>query len=202
MMPIDQEPEVTMKTRESGMPPEDMWHSFFDPQSTLLKLGLTADCLCVIDFGCGYGTFTIPAAKMVRGNVYALDIDPKMVEAVKAKAAGLPNVKVWQQDFVAGGGCGLSDGAADYVILFNILHAAEAAALLAETKRVLRVGGKLGVMHWNYDPSTPRGPSMDIRLKPEQCSEMLRQAGFSVGEIVDLPPYHYGFVAARTGITS
>jgi SAM-dependent methyltransferase len=182
-----------MKTRESGMPPQEMWHSFFDPDTTLIKLGLTSDCGCVVDFGCGYGTFSIPAAKIVRGNVYALDLDPEMIEATGAKAAGLPNLKVWQRDFVETG-CGLSDGAADYAMLFNILHAAEAETLLAEAKRILKAGGKLGVMHWNYDASTPRGPSMGIRLRPEQCVDIVGKAGFSVGELVELPPYHYGFV--------
>ena len=51
-----------MKTRESGMPDESMWDSFFDPPTVLAKLGLTDECRDVVDFGCGYGTFTIPAA--------------------------------------------------------------------------------------------------------------------------------------------
>jgi SAM-dependent methyltransferase len=185
-----------MKTRESGMPPEEMWRSFFDPETTLLKLGLTVDCKRVVDFGCGYGTFTLPAARMIRGSVDALDIEPDMIAATSARAAELPNVNVRQRDFVVEG-CGLSNGAADYAMLFNILHAVEAPMLLAEAKRVLKIGGKLGVMHWNYDPNTPRVPGMHIRLRPEQCAEMVGQAGFSVSELVDLPPYHYGFIAKR-----
>jgi SAM-dependent methyltransferase len=185
-----------MKTRESGMPPEETWHGFFQPETILAQLGLTTDCQCVVDFGCGYGTFSIPAAKTVQGVVHALDLDPEMIAATRAKVTGLPNVKVWQRDFVEAG-CGLPEGAADYVMLFNILHAVEADTLLSEARRVLRKGGKLGVMHWNYDPETPRGPGMDIRLRPEQCVEIVRQAGFLVGELVDLPPYHYGFVAIR-----
>ncbi|MGC8561192.1 MAG: hypothetical protein ACP5O1_11005 [Phycisphaerae bacterium] len=54
-----------MKTRESGMPEEQMWASFFSPAQTLAKLGLTGLCRDVADFGCGYGTFAIPAAKVV-----------------------------------------------------------------------------------------------------------------------------------------
>ena len=50
-----------MKTRESGMPEESLWATFFTPEEVLHKLGLpTAGD--VVDFGCGYGTFTIPAA--------------------------------------------------------------------------------------------------------------------------------------------
>ena len=67
-----------MKTRESGMPDESVWSGFFSPEETLAKLGLTAACRDVVDFGCGYGTFAVPAARLVGGTVYALDIDAEM----------------------------------------------------------------------------------------------------------------------------
>ena len=41
-------------------------------------------------------------------------------------------------------------------MLFNILHAHERLAMLNEAWRVLAAGGKLAVIHWSYDPSTPR----------------------------------------------
>jgi ubiquinone/menaquinone biosynthesis C-methylase UbiE len=37
----------------------------------------------VADFGFGYGTFTIPAAKIISGKIYAFDIEPEMIEAEK-----------------------------------------------------------------------------------------------------------------------
>lgn len=55
-----------MKTRESGMPDESRWSGFFAPEVALEKLGLNPDSGDVVDFGCGYGTFAIPAAKIVR----------------------------------------------------------------------------------------------------------------------------------------
>ena len=110
-----------MKTRESGMPSEEVWQGFFDAEAILKKLGLTSACKNVVDFGCGYGTFTIPAARIVSGSVYALDIEPEMVELTRCKAeiAGLKNIDVRQCDFVVEG-TGLSDGSADYAMLFNI----------------------------------------------------------------------------------
>jgi hypothetical protein len=56
-----------MKVREGGMPAEEMWKSFFDSELILKKLSLGADCKTVVDFGCGYGTFAIPAARMIEG---------------------------------------------------------------------------------------------------------------------------------------
>jgi uridine phosphorylase/ubiquinone/menaquinone biosynthesis C-methylase UbiE len=184
-----------MKTRESGMPDESSWSGFLAPEVALEKLGLEPDSGDVVDFGCGYGTFAIPAAKIVRGSVHALDIEKKMVAATKAKAEAedLRNVRVHRRDFVAEG-TGLPDSSVGYATLFNILHCEQPLVLLKEAWRVLVPGGTLAVMHWNYDPATPRGPSMSIRPRPEQCRAWAIEAGFEpIGaERIELPPYHYG----------
>ncbi len=188
-----------MKTRESGMPEEVVWATFFTPEELLRKLGLpTAGD--VVDFGCGYGTFTIPAAKITGGTVHALDTDPEMVAITeqKAEAARLGNVQTDVRDFVADGS-GLPDASVQYVMLFNILHAECPDVLLREAYRILAASGKLGIIHWNYDPTTPRGPAMAIRPRPEQCREWAESAGFSILSpgIIDLPPYHYGMALER-----
>ena len=184
-----------MKTRESGMPEEEMWQGFFDPEAILRSLKLTPSCRDILEFGCGYGSFTIPAAKIARGTVHGIDIERAMVDATRAKAeaAGLSNVRVCLRDFVSDG-TGLRDASVDYVMMFNILHAECPDVLLRESFRVLAPGGILGIIHWNYDPSTPRGPSIDIRPRPEQCRDWAIRAGFRLlaPGIVDLPPYHYG----------
>lgn len=189
-----------MKTRESGMPDEPMWAEFFSPAETLQALGLHAGVGDVVDFGCGYGTFAVPAAKVVRGTVHAIDIAPEMVAATKGKAEaeGVRNVLAYERDFVAHG-TGLPGSSAGYAMLFNILHCEEPAVLLAEAWRVLAPAGLLAVMHWNYDPSTPRGPSMSIRPRPEQCLAWATSAGFElVGpKMVALPPHHYGIVLRK-----
>ncbi len=189
-----------MKTRESGMPDEELWSSFFTRQAALAQLGLSAACRDVADFGCGYGTFTIPAAGIVRGTVHALDIDADMVAATMANAAaaGLNNVRTHVRDFIADG-TGLPDACVDYVMLFNILHCERPDVLLREAWRILSDGGRLGIMHWNRDPATPRGPSMDIRPSPHQCRRWAEQVGFQLHgpERIDLPPWHYGLVMVK-----
>ena len=189
-----------MKTRESGMPEEGVWAGFFDPPAVLQMLGLTLECRDAVDFGCGYGTFTIPAARIISGKVYALDIEPEMIAATqtKATAASLSNVKTLLRDFVADGS-GLPGASVDYVMLFNILHAESPGILLGEAMRVLVPGGKLAIMHWRHDPATPRGPSLNIRPQPEQCCQWAEQVGFRFleTEIIELPPYHYGLSLKR-----
>jgi SAM-dependent methyltransferase len=185
------------------MPEECTWGSFFDPESILRKLGLAPTCEDVIDFGCGDGTFSIPAAKIVSGTVHALDIDLEMIATTKAKAeaAGLGNVRTCLRDFVADGS-GLPGGSVDYAMLFNILHGESPRTLLREAFRVLSPCGKLGIIHWNYDPTTPRGPPMDIRPRPEQCRDWAVGVGFRLLEpgLIGLPPYHSGVVLEKPNV--
>lgn len=191
----------TMKTRESGMPDKGMWRSFFDPEAILTALGLDNVVRDAVDFGCGYGTFAIPAARRVKGTLYGLDIEAEMVAECKrlAAAEGLHNAQFEQRDFVKDGS-GLPDDSAEYAMLFNILHAEERLILLREAWRILKPGGRLAVMHWNYDSSTPRGPSMDIRPQPEDCLNWMKQVDFVIeGDIINLPPYHYGLIGRKKG---
>jgi ubiquinone/menaquinone biosynthesis C-methylase UbiE len=167
-----------MKGRESGMPDESYWTTFFNPACVVAKLDCVGPIDEVIEFGCGYGTFTLPAAKLVSGRVLALDIEPEMAAstAQKAAAAGLQNVVVEVRDFVADG-CGVPDGRAGYAMLFNILHIENPVSLLREACRALAPGGRVGIIHWRSDMTTPRGPSQTIRPTAEQCRAWGEQAG-------------------------
>ncbi|MCB1126164.1 MAG: class I SAM-dependent methyltransferase [Verrucomicrobiae bacterium] len=188
-----------MKVRDSGMPDENVWAAFFDADRILTRLGLDDPSADVVEFGCGYGTFTVAAASRTCGKVFALDLEPAMIEATgrKAWAAGLGNVRCQRRDFVRDG-TGLPHHSTDYAMLFNILHADQPVELLREACRVLRPGGKVAVIHWNYDASTPRGPDLSIRPRPEQCQGWVREAGFDLAlAFISLPPYHYGLVGVK-----
>ncbi|MCK9431206.1 MAG: class I SAM-dependent methyltransferase [Candidatus Omnitrophica bacterium] len=189
-----------MKVRESGMPEREMWEEFFSPEKILTTLGLDSQTGDVAEFGCGYGTFTIPAARIIKGKIYALDLEPDMIHMTddEAKKQGLSNVQTVQRDFMADGS-GLPDESVDYAMHFNILHLENPMVLINEAKRILRGDGKLGIIHWNYDPKTPRGPSMDIRPKPEDCIKWAESAGFGGTVRHDLKPYHYGIVLIKKG---
>ncbi len=185
------------KVRDSGMPDEEMWIGFFDPAEVLAAFGLDRGVRDLVEFGCGYGTFTLAAAGIAAGTVHALDIEPEMVDVVRQKCvdAGIFNVQAEVRDFVSEG-TRLADNSMDAVLLFNILHHEEPVTLMKEALRVLKPNGALAVIHWNYDPTTPRGPAMEIRPRPEQCIERGKNAGFNFNQSnrYDLPPYHYGLL--------
>lgn len=187
-----------MKIRESGMPDEKIWEDFFNPVKILETLGMNKNICDIVEFGCGFGTFTIPAAKMINGKIYAIDIEPEMLEITKKKAIEkkLDNVVTVQQDFITEGS-GLDTESVDYVMLFNILHGEEPEKIFEEAWRILKTNGKIGIIHWNYDPKTARGPPLEIRIKPEKCIEFAKSSGFVYLNTYDLKPYHFGITLGK-----
>jgi ubiquinone/menaquinone biosynthesis C-methylase UbiE len=188
-----------MKVRDSGMPEEEMWRGFFEPTTILTTFGIECKVQDLVEFGCGYGTFTMAAAQIVSGTVHALDIEPEMVSVIeqKCREISISNVQATVRDFVVTG-TGLKDGSMDAALLFNILHHENPVDLMKEALRVLKPNGILAVIHWNYDSATPRGPAMEIRPRPEQCIEWGKKAGFLYNEDrYDFPPYHYGLLFRR-----
>jgi len=180
------------------MPVEEQWDSYFEPSVILEQLGIDKKTVDVVDFGSGYGTFTIPAAELISGKVYALDIEPSMISSIekKAKEHNLQNVVPILCDFMSEGS-GLSDSSVDFVMLFNILHLEEPTILLKEAFRILNPSGRVGIIHWNYDPKTPRGPPMNIRPKPEQIIQWAESVGFIFERQSDLKPYHYAIIVRK-----
>lgn len=192
---------MKMKGRESGMPDEAYWASFFEAETAIDRLFGTAVLGDVIEFGCGYGSFTVPAARRTTGKVIALDIEPEMVDCVRHKAVtfDLPNIQADVRDFVAHG-TGVDSGSQTHAMIFNLLHLEQPISLLREAYRTLQDGGVLSVIHWRSDIPTPRGPSLEIRPTPDQCRAWIAEAGFHAIESVDLQdccPFHFGLLARR-----
>lgn len=191
-----------MKGRESGMPDEDYWASFFAPEAILDRLLMAPqDDFDLLEFGCGYGTFTLPAAQRTRGRVTALDIEPALVDLVRQRAehGGLTNVRAAVRDFVDDG-TDLPSGSQGHAMIFNLLHIEDPLTLLREAWRTLQPGGIVSVIHWRSDIETPRGPPLAIRPRPEQCAAWLGAAGFGAIRHVDLgsaAPFHFGLLAQR-----
>ncbi len=98
----------------------------------------------VLDYGCGPGGYILPLAELVgaAGKIYALDIHPLAVKAVRRIAAKkrLTNVEVILSDCETG----LPDNSVDVVLLYDIFHAlSDPDRILAELYRVLKPDGTL-----------------------------------------------------------
>ena len=181
------------------MPGEDIWNTFFEVEKVLNTLLVNNSVTNLVEVGCGYGTFTLEAARRIQGKLFALDIELDMIEYVSNKAAieGIANIEFHNIDFFAHDPR-IDFEQVDYIMLFNILHHDKPVEFLEEAYKFLKPGGKVGIIHWRTDMETPRGPDMSIRPKPEQCVRCAELAGFSIDlQPVILEPFHYGLVAVK-----
>jgi ubiquinone/menaquinone biosynthesis C-methylase UbiE len=181
------------------MPEASLWASFFDVDLILSELHINSDTGDLVEIGCGYGTFTIPAAKKISGNLYAFDIEDGMIEFVKRELRTrlITNVILEQRD-ILNQTTGLAANSVDYVMLFNILHHESPNDFLTEAYRILRPNGKVGMLHWRSDIETPRGPDLSIRPKPDQILKWIDKQKFTLHKAPTfIMPYHFGLILSK-----
>jgi len=101
----------------------------------------------VLDFGCGSGAYTIPAARLVgkKGRVYALDKDGEALKKLKEEAhkARLDNIETILSSELD---TGLSDESVDLGLLYDVIHLIRRrGALFAEMHRVSKPSGVVSI---------------------------------------------------------
>lgn len=132
----------------------------------------------ILDFGAGTGYFSIPAAKRILGNVYALDLNAKMLEIIneKAQKEQLTNIIPVQGSM---GELQLPDGSIDKIIASLILHEIQPLApLLQQMKNVLKKEGYLICLELEPKESSEKAP----RITLEEMEREMKDAGFQVKE--------------------
>jgi ubiquinone/menaquinone biosynthesis C-methylase UbiE len=106
-------------------------------------LGLLDEGWTVGDLGCGTGQVAHSLAPFVR-RVVAVDSSPEMLQAARARLAGLDNVDTREGELES---LPVADGELDAAVVFLVLHyVAEPGEALAQAARALRPGGRLLVV--------------------------------------------------------
>lgn len=192
-----------MKVPDSSMPPEDYWETLFDVPAILDHFGVNRSLTDVAELGCGYGTFTVPVARRISGTMHTFDIEPEMIARTHARAAAsrVGNLRAVARDVLADG-FELPAGSCDACLLFNILHFPQPERLIGEALRVLRPGGRVLVIHWRSDIPTPRGPSLEIRPRPEQIIRWGNRLTLQPSPPAVLPPWHFGVTLTKPNIAA
>jgi len=143
-----------MMTNEKKLKPQPDWSfkgmaclfKFRDlagyPQRRLKKIPLK-EGMAVVDYGCGTGTYTILAARLVgpQGKVFAVDVQPLAIKMIKEKAAreSLANIEAVLVDSY---NTGIQGSSIDLVLLLDTLHTInERQALFREIHRLLKPDG-------------------------------------------------------------
>lgn len=159
------------------------------PAETLKKIGLKEnDVFC--DIGAGTGIFSFPAAKITKTNVYALDINNKMLDFINEKAKreninDIITVKVDSSKF------NVESNSCDVVFLCTVLHEIEdKEALLGEIERILKPNSRIGIIEF-YKQETSFGPPVEIRISPEEMDAILNKSGFNKNKFFEVSGNFY-----------
>jgi ubiquinone/menaquinone biosynthesis C-methylase UbiE len=135
----------------------------------------------VLDYGCGIGSYTIPAARLVgeTGRVYALDIHPLAIERVKKRAREeeLSNIETIQSDLATG----LPENHLDFVLLIDVYTWVDnKIGLLKEIHRIMRPSGELVFLIDHVSPEVCKAEIEDSGLFKLVLQEdnLLRYARF------------------------
>ncbi|QQE79807.1 class I SAM-dependent methyltransferase [Alicyclobacillus sp. SO9] len=150
----------------------------------------------IVDLGAGTGYFSIPAAKLTRETVYAVDVEPKMLEALKENVQ-TQNVSNVVPMTGAIENIPLEDDTADLIIASLVLHSVNPISDgLQEIRRVLKDGGKLLCLDWEPKES-PMGPPLEVRVSSSNMEEALQKAGFGITKRLFPEEFLYVLVAAK-----
>lgn len=165
----------------------------FSPEQ-LLNMIPVKETDSILDFGAGTGYFSIPAAKRIMGNVYALDTDAAMLEMINEKALKeqLTNIVTVQGSMEA---LPLPDGSIDVIIASLVLHEIQPLApLLQQMRNVLKNEGYLICLELEPKGSSEKAP----RITLEGMEREMKEAGFQVTEKFFPAKSLYMLVAQKT----
>lgn len=114
----------------------------------------------VLEVGCGSGAFTTFAARVVgeKGKIYALDIQPEMLNQLQRKLSKPENQDIKNIELVSASAYKLpfENDFFDLVYMITVLpEIPDQNRALQETKRVLKPGGILAVTEFLPDPHYP-----------------------------------------------
>ncbi|MBC8512190.1 MAG: class I SAM-dependent methyltransferase [Dehalococcoidia bacterium] len=114
----------------------------------------------VLEVGCGSGAYTTFVARAVgrEGRVYALDIQPEMLQQLESKLARPENEDIRNVELVNSSAYELpfDDDSLDLVYMVTVLQEIpDRSKALQQVRRVLKPGGILSVTEWLPDPDYP-----------------------------------------------
>ena len=178
-------------------PDRDQWQ----PPELIMDVLRISDGATVADLGAGGGWFTIKLARRVSGGVvYAEDIQPRMIAAIRRRALrenlfnvktvlGTPNDPMLPQGI-------------DAVLILDSYHEMACAVgpscedpvpLLKNVARSLKPQGSLGIVDFNPGEGGP-GPAPDERVAPDAVIRAAAAAGFRLERNENLPPFQFQYL--------
>jgi SAM-dependent methyltransferase len=176
-------------------PARDAWQM---PGRVIETLQLSPDA-AVADIGAGTGYFSVRLARAVpRGTVYAVDIEPKMLEHIRHRAAkeGLKNIETVR---ATGTAAELPRSVGLVLVVDTYHHLPDRPRYFRDLGKSLDATGRVAIIDFRKD--SPEGPPPEFRFEADQIVSEMKQAGYRLEARHDfLPRQHFlVFRLAGTG---
>jgi ubiquinone/menaquinone biosynthesis C-methylase UbiE len=152
----------------------------------------------VADVGCGSGFYTFKLARLVgpKGKVYAVDVQPEMVDLVKKEAAridaaGVESAKNVEPLLGTIVDPKLPDASVDLAFLVDVYHElGRPAEMLAALAKALKKDGRVVLVEFRLeDPDVPI--KLLHKMSKEQMRKELAASGFEVASEYDKLPWQH-----------
>ncbi|MED4346395.1 class I SAM-dependent methyltransferase [Heyndrickxia coagulans] len=133
----------------------------------------------VADLGSGNGFFTIPIAQKTETTVYAVDIEPKMLDGLKAYASqeGVTTIRPIVSDLTE---MAIANQAVDKIFSSLVMHEiSDLEKAIQEMRRILRPNGKLLILDWEAVDMN-EGPPLSVRIPSDKLKAVFEGQGFYV----------------------
>ncbi len=146
----------------------------------------------VLDVGAGPGYFALRFAKAVgpRGQVFAAEAEPRILEVLRDRVAkaGVRNVT---PVLAAADNPLVPDASCDLAFVANVYHhLSERAGYLRRLRRKLRARGRIAIVDFR-EGQLPVGPPPNERVPHATLLAEAKRAGLLLAEELDFLPYHH-----------
>ena len=167
-------------------PARDAWQM---PARVIDALKLSPE-MSVADVGAGTGYFSVRLARAVpRGTVYAVDVEPKMLDHIRRRAAtdGLKHLHTVQATAASTN----LPGPVDVVLIVDTYHhLPDRPRYFRDLAKSLTAGGRVAIIDFRKD--SPEGPPREFRFEADQIVSEMKQAGYVVDARHEfLPRQHF-----------
>ena len=145
------------------------------------------------DFGCGNGFYTFRLAELVgaKGKVYAVDLQPEMLDLLKVEAKRHANADVVAPILCTETDPKLPDGSIDLALLVDVYHELSwPAEVLTALKKALKPEGQLAIVEFRLeDPEVPI--KLAHKMTKVQLVKELVANGYEVARTFDELPWQH-----------
>jgi predicted methyltransferase len=169
------------------------------PDQIMDALGI-ADGAHVADIGAGAGWFTTRLARRVgpNGMVYAQDVQPQMLQAIRRRVEreGLRNVTTRLGE---GSSPNLPEGMLDAVLVVDAypeVQVGDRVTFLKNLTRGLKPNGRIGIVNYKLGGGGPGPDDPGLRVPRASVERDAAEAGLKVKSVGNLP-YQYLLVLGR-----